>query len=416
MRDSQLHSILTSFNSIGKKKAKKNLTEDVSVASVSFSHDVNDDGALVANNQTTMRNLLNSINENLDDNQRKVNQMPGDHTMANATKDGNHPAHEFLVGGEEGGQKWEYKCPNGHTQPYEGPGAPEFMVRPCPECGLKASSQKVATVNEYDINDDVPGYEEDQPSQEELDTMKDERDAYGDYKYDEKRDRELDEDIPGSDHHSEDYDEDWHENALDAKEYQDDPWALGTGDTDNDSNGYNDSYWDLDSDVADEERLQDVRDRVQRNKNNNTQERDKTNYAYNPDQQDELADNEISREKSAVRDLGMHEDIGEPQIDPDDAYDDYDEDLGYRTGRKKWDDEDLAQQRDEDDMYEDAIGEKSSQHKSGLGRKQSFDEIVRSMEESDQDREKALENELHTEITQATLDKNDAGKYNLAEQ
>ena len=44
--------------------------------------------------------------------------------------------------------KWDYVCPSGHHTPYEGPGAPEFTVRPCPQCGLKARATKQTAVNE----------------------------------------------------------------------------------------------------------------------------------------------------------------------------------------------------------------------------------------------------------------------------
>jgi len=46
--------------------------------------------------------------------------------------------------------KWNYVCPKGHHTPYEGPGAPEFIIRPCPECGLKAKATKQQAVQEAD--------------------------------------------------------------------------------------------------------------------------------------------------------------------------------------------------------------------------------------------------------------------------
>jgi len=51
---------------------------------------------------------------------------------------------------EAGETKWDYVCPKGHVTPYNGPGAPEFVVRPCPECGLKARAKKQEAVQEAD--------------------------------------------------------------------------------------------------------------------------------------------------------------------------------------------------------------------------------------------------------------------------
>jgi len=42
----------------------------------------------------------------------------------------------------DGDPKWDYVCPSGHHSPYEGTGAPEYIVRPCPQCGLKAKATK----------------------------------------------------------------------------------------------------------------------------------------------------------------------------------------------------------------------------------------------------------------------------------
>ena len=78
MRDSQMHSILQNLN---KKSIKKQINEDVSattITSVSFDNAVNEDTALVKNNQTTMRNFLDLINENLDDNTEKAEDIDDD--------------------------------------------------------------------------------------------------------------------------------------------------------------------------------------------------------------------------------------------------------------------------------------------------------------------------------------------------
>lgn len=51
------------------------------------------------------------------------------------------------------GTKWVYRCINkGHETPYEGPGAPEFTVRPCPQCGSKAMVKKVESNLEESSN------------------------------------------------------------------------------------------------------------------------------------------------------------------------------------------------------------------------------------------------------------------------
>lgn len=98
MRDSQMFNILDNLSKVSETKQNLNESQGNHNVSTHTVVDANDDGILKKNNQATMRNILDGLNEALDDNQQKVNQMPADHEMADATKDGDHPASEHLVG------------------------------------------------------------------------------------------------------------------------------------------------------------------------------------------------------------------------------------------------------------------------------------------------------------------------------
>ena len=92
MIDHQLHDILSKLDNV-EKKGKTPLTE---------SKDLTKDNAVHDSNQDTMRDFLSIINEDVSPAGPKKTAMPGTHVMAKGSKDGQHPAHEFLVGGDEG--------------------------------------------------------------------------------------------------------------------------------------------------------------------------------------------------------------------------------------------------------------------------------------------------------------------------
>lgn len=102
MRDTSMFDILSTLDDVeNNKKTQKTLAESV-----------NNDTAIKANPESTMRSFLEmmeptDISRRLDESAvkpegPKKTAMKGTHVMAKGTKDGQHPAHEFLVGGEEG--------------------------------------------------------------------------------------------------------------------------------------------------------------------------------------------------------------------------------------------------------------------------------------------------------------------------
>jgi len=423
MRDSQMFDILQNLDK--KVSKKQNLNESAGEHNVS-SHttiDVNGDGALQKNNQTTMRGILDSIQEGLDANQRKVNQMPGPHKMrkAGAKK---HPAGKFLVGGEEG----EPAVDTVDTVDDTGWGDEmiedlKLLQTTLSDYGAISGIDEIISKyeqtpetsdsdleNEWDADMEREGMGEARGRLQGSDRENDDWEPAEDERHPYERGAEEDHGIPDLERDLEkaDYFND-PMNKRQNESADDEPDMFGNYGTDQadlpdpDGSDIPDLERDLEKADSHNDPFDERQDESAGDNKRSVFKQNDPNHPHRKIRNTMQPGDEMNPKQSAITKTSHQPYFDIEEDEMEESYDP--ETMSFRKMSVT-----------EDEIEEDTIADKATSRKSGLhGEKASFKDVFRSMSENDEDKEKTLEQELHTEITQNTLKKNEKGTYNLTD-
>jgi len=368
------------LQNLNKTSKKQNLNESAGNHTVSsyVASDVNGDGALVKNNQTTMRNILDSLNEELGLNGKKANYMPGTHKMGKLGANGKHPAGEYLVGGEEG------EVPDEADEQLDEMGEEDAYGRPADNDSIRKRSinnmkGKAKSAKKHEMRGKGNPRQVNIGSNADFGIDLDEEQVNERGEAPAQKDTQLNEIGEAHLYHSllaelstwlEDFSEMAKNNRGSVQElYYAMADIVGQHAGDNSAADYPDDMM--------------------------GEQDDDTGY----DQDDEEYHKRYSPEYSADDDTGYDQ-------DDDEMEESYDSES--MTFKKK--------SVTEDDIDEDTIADKSTARKSGLHKERgTLKDVFKSMSETDEEKQRNMENEFHTELREKELTIGENGKHGLNE-
>jgi len=352
-----MFNILNKLDSVGSKQ-KATLTEDISK-----------DTATKVNPESSMRDILTRLNETATPAGPKKSAMPGTHTMGKGSKDGQHPAHEYLVGGEEG------ECDEGKEQ--------------VDEAGEGHLYKQLVSKLEELLNDDYIDSESEGW-----------RDAIANLVNDH-----------GGNAGSEEYDSPSFDNEDSAERYDNDKAYSESEDEPLKDPLHSDEWNDeIPADTEDEQEDSSIANKWRKGgPKDDSQYESKEIDHHDPDYSDsDYEDNadeaEYYRDQEREDNADAHNYADAQDRADESVYEKYDPDKGMFVEA----DEECCD--DEEQLDEAELDEEQ------LGAKQSFSEVFKSMEESEEEKSSRLEKELFTELDEPELTKNDNGKYNLNDE